>query len=164
MISRRTGEVLLALVLVLSLSLKLWGDENAQTEAPDKIADRVAGLLGEHGFKVEHNPSDEDLFSLSATKGQCLLLTAVLSPHGWHRDVIHKAVPDGGQVLFVFDGRIYPDQPVLLTRAAHYSRRFLRHAGFDAPPRPVLGIVGWPGCELDMLVRALVAMPGLGRA
>jgi hypothetical protein len=147
MISRRGGEALLALLLILSLSLKVPGSMSLQTDSRN-VADRVAAFLKRHGFQAAENASDEDLFSLSAVAGECRLLVALLSPQGWHRDVIRKLAPPGDQLLFVFDGMTYPTQPVLLTRVHDYWSRFLRYAGGRPPLRPVLGIVGSPGCAL----------------
>lgn len=148
MISRRGGEVLLALVMALSLLPKILGASKAQAEAGE-VSDRVAAVLEAHGFKVAKNAADEDLFSLSGLRGQCRLLVAVLSPHGWHRDVMRRLAPADSQLFFVFDGVSYPDQPLLLTRADYYWSRLLRYAGIDQPSMPVLGVVGSSACELD---------------
>ena len=152
MLFRRGTETLLALVLILSLLLKVSGGTNAETVDPSKIQDRAASLLQRHGFEVSHNAGDEDLISLTGIKGPCRVLVAVLSPHGWHRDVIRKLAPPGSRTIFVFDGRTYHDQPTLRTRAAHYQTRILRYAGLNQPARPVLGVVGPSICELEKMV------------
>ena len=149
MISRHSGEALLVAVLALSLFLKISGRTNAETQVPATATDRVAALLERKGFDVVQNAADVDLFSLSATKGQCHLFVAVLSPHGWHRHVIRQIVSADSDVRFVFDGALYSDQPLVRTRLDHYWGRFLRYAGFERPERPVLGIAGTPECGLD---------------
>jgi hypothetical protein len=149
MISRRSGEALLVIVLVLSLFFKISGRTNAETQAPTTATDRVATFLERSGFDVVQNAADVDLFSLSATKGQCHLFVGVLSPHGWHRHVIRQIVPADRDVRFFIDGTLYADQPVLRTRFDHYWGRLLRYVGFDRPERPVLGIAGTPECGLD---------------
>ena len=153
MIFRRGGEALLALLLILSLSLKVPGSISLQADADTarNVAYRVTDFLKRHEFQAAENASDEDLFLLSAVGGECRVLVALLSPLGWHRDVIRKLVSPGDQLLFVFDGMIYPTQPVLRTRFDDYWRRFLRYAGRSPPLRPVLGIVGSPGCALAEL-------------
>jgi hypothetical protein len=152
MLFRRGTETLLAAVLILSLFLKVSGGTNAETADPAKVQDRVASLLQRHGFEVTRIPPDVDLISLAAVKGACRMLIAVLSPHGWHRDVIRKLAPPGSETIFVFDGGIYREQPTLRTRAAHYQTRLLRYAGFDEPARPVLGVLGPSTCELERMV------------
>lgn len=159
MISRRGGEVLLALLLILSLLLKISGVKNAQAEGSRGVYDRVATVLERHGFKVVKNATDEDLFSLSGLRGQCRLLVAVLSPHGWHRDVIRQIAPPDSQLLFLFDGASYRDQPLLLTRLDYYWSRLLRYAGINQPLRPVLGVVGSSECELDEILKWEVWRP-----
>ena len=49
----------------------------------------------------------------------------MLAPTGWHRHVIRQLAPAGGKVLFLYNGRSYKDQPVLLTRVYDYWSRFL---------------------------------------
>jgi hypothetical protein len=163
MLFRRGTEALLALVLILSLLLKLSGGTNAETVDPGEVQDRAASLLQRHGFDVVRNASDEDLISLSGIKGPCRVLVAVLSPHGWHRDVIRKIAPPGSETIFVFNGKTYRDQPTLRTRAAHYQTRILRYAGLDQPARPVLGVVGPSICELEKMVdwSELAVVPSL---
>jgi hypothetical protein len=149
MVSRRSAEAVLALVLFLSLFLKVSGFTNAQTADDARVQSRVASFLEQRGFEVAHNLPDEDLISLSAEKGSCRMLVGVLSPFGWHRAVVHELAPPEAKTVFVFDGVVYPDQPTLITRAAHYETRLLRYAGFNPPERPVLGIIGSPACELE---------------
>ena len=150
MIFRRGGEALLALLLILSLSLKVPGSISLQTDADTatKVAVRVTDFLKRHEFQAAENAPNEDLFLLSAVAGECRVLVALLSPLGWHREVIRKLVSRGDQLLFVYDGMIYSTQPVLRTRFDDYWRRFLRYACGSPPLRPVLGIVGSPGCAL----------------
>jgi hypothetical protein len=149
MISRRRLEALFVFLLILSLFLKISGRTSAETEAPSTATERVATLLERNGFDVVQNATDVDLFSLFAAKGQCHLFVAILSPHGWHRHVIRQIAPVGSDLRFVFDGALYPDQPLLRTRLDHYWGRVLRYAGFERPERPVLGIAGTSECGLD---------------
>jgi hypothetical protein len=162
MISRRAAETLMIFVLVLSLSLKIVGDTSAQTTEVNDVQSSVADLLEHQGFEVTHDTPDVDLFPLAGVRGQCSLLVAVISPLGWHRDVIRKSAPPGSTTIFVFDGTSYRDQPVLRTRVDYYWTRFLRYAGFNHPVRPVLGIVGSPECELDKMASwgTFAVMPG----
>jgi hypothetical protein len=89
------------------------------------------------------------MFLVSATAGQCSLFVAALSPQGWHRHLIRKLAPSGSQLLFLFNGTSYDDQPVMLTRAYYYWSRLLRLAGRSPADRPVFGVVGSSECALD---------------
>src|SRR6476620_5873333 len=119
MISRRAGGALLILLLVLSVSLKVL--QSHDESAAGDVAEGVSTFLARNGFAIERRASDEDLFLVSATASECRLLVAVLSPEGWHRDVIRKLAPSDSQLIFVYNGIIYADQPTMLTRFNEYS-------------------------------------------
>lgn len=146
-ISRRAGGALLIiLLLVLSLSLKVL--QSHDESAAGDVVEGVSTFLARNGFAIERRASDEDLFLVSATASECRLLVAILSPEGWHRDVIRKLTPSDSQLIFVYNGMIYADQPVMLTRLNVYWARLVRAVGGHPPSYPVLGIVGSPECAL----------------
>lgn len=116
--------------------------------AAGDVVEGVSTFLARNGFETERRASDEGLFLLSATASECRLLVAVLSPEGWHRDVIRKLTPSDSQLIFVYNGMIYADQPVMLTRLNVYWARLVRAVGGHPPSYPVLGIVGSPKCAL----------------
>jgi len=136
-------------LLALSLFFKIRGSVSQQEVAASDTAGRIAAFLKRNGFETDEGASDEDMFLVSATAGECSLLVAVLSPEGWHRHVLRKLTPAGSQLIFLFNGITYEDQPVMLTRFYYYWSRLLRLAGGDPPLRPVFGIVGSPECGLD---------------
>jgi hypothetical protein len=148
MIAWRSSRLVLALLLVLSLAIKIPGSTRQENAAAVDVGEYIAVFLKRHGFKVDEETADVDMFALSASSGPCRLLVAVLSPQGWHSDIIRKLTPAGHRLFFLYDGVIYPDQPVLLTRIHDYWSKFLRLAGQDSPLQPVLGIAGSPECPL----------------
>ena len=151
MISRSATDALLVLLLALSLALKLPGSMSEKEATSKDVTDQLAMFLEENGFRVGSRASDEDMFLVSATEGDCRLFVAVLSPQGWHRHLIRRLTPVGSQLTFYFGGESYGDQPVLLTRTHEYWSRLLRSIGGSPPPSPVLGIIGLPACELDAI-------------
>ena len=103
MISRRAGGALLIiLLLVLSLSLKVL--QSHDESAAGDVVEGVSTFLARNGFAIERHAPDEDLFLVSATASECRLLVAILSPEGWHRDVIRKLTPSDSQLIFVYNG------------------------------------------------------------
>lgn len=151
MISRRVGGTLLAVLLVWSVLLKIPGSLNQKGLTAEDVVGRVSAFLEDNGFKADRSISDEDMFLVSATMGECRLLVALASPQGWHRHIIRRLAPRGGRVLFYYDGRSYEDQPVLLTRIYDYWSRFLRFLGANPTPRPVYGVVASPDCPMDSM-------------
>jgi hypothetical protein len=162
MISRPLGRVFLATLLVVTLLLKLAGSMRQKELTADDIIVDVARFLTSNGFEIDANTSDEDLFLVSATAGECRLLVALASPQGWHRHVIRQLAPAGSRVLFRYHGRSYEDQPVLLTRAYDYWSRFHRLLGSNPTPRPVYAIVGSSDCRMDSIPWDQLAGGGRG--
>ena len=148
MISRRAGKALFIVLLLLSVSLKVLWNGSHDENAAGGIAEHVSTFLLRKGFQTEKRTSDEDLFLVSATGGGCRLLVAVLAPEGWHRDVIRKLAPQDSQLIFVYNGTVYADQPVMLTRFNQYWSRLVRSVGGHSSSYPVFGIAGSPECAL----------------
>jgi hypothetical protein len=148
---QRFGGTLFVALLGLSLLLKIPGSLNQKELTPSDVGGPVSAFLKSNGFQTEASTSDEDLFLISATAGKCRLLVALASPQGWHRYVLRQLAPEDGKVLFLFNGKSYRDQPVLLTRSYDYWSRLLRFLGGNPTPRPVYGVVGSPDCPMDSM-------------
>jgi hypothetical protein len=119
--------------------------------ASKNVSDRLVVFLEDHEFNVGSTTSDEDMFLISATKGECRVFVALLSPQGWHRHLIRRLTPSGSRLTFYYEGKSYEDQPVRLTRTHDYWSRLLHSLGGSPSPNPVLGIIGLPACELDAI-------------
>jgi len=148
-VSRRGASLLLGFLLLASLAIKVPGSLSENEPAGDDIPGRVTEFLRSHGFVSEPHVADVDMFSMSARAGECRLLVAILSPQGWHRDIVKKLAPAGSEVFFFYAGKVYEDQPVMLTRFDDYRTRFLRYAGSASVQQPVLGIAETPACRDD---------------
>jgi hypothetical protein len=148
-ISWRASELLFAALLIATLSLKVLvirtqpGSE--QREATVKT--QIAGFLTRHGFQ----PDPAASIGVSAHSGECQLLVTEVAYQGWLRDSIRRSAAPEDQLLFFFRGRMYPDQPVWLTRVSGQWASLLQNLGLNAPSDPVLGIVASPACKLDAL-------------
>lgn len=145
----RYGKALLFAIAVISVTLKAFGSARAVSERPERIVGQLAEFLDGQGFSVEPPTSDVDLFSLMATNGECQALVAVLSPQGWHRDVIRGLTPAGDRLHIFYDGENYQDQPVFRTRMANYVDVMLRATGLPVRPKPVIGVIASAPCNLD---------------
>jgi hypothetical protein len=138
-----------ALLLALSVSAKaVLGGAPEHDDGRAATKEAAATFLGRHGFRLEATEDEPALPFVRAVLGDCRLLVVVVSPQGWERDIVHRLAPPGGEVFFVADGEIHEDQPKVRTMALHYWRRLNRLAGRRLPARPVLGVVGSPGCDL----------------
>jgi hypothetical protein len=143
MSSRVTFSLALGLVLLASLWLKLSRDIDGGSPAESSIAMRVTNLLERHGLEV--SPGAADGTQIVGKAGACRIVITEVAPQGWQRSVTGQTAGDGN-LSYIFDGRVYSDQPVMRTRADYYWRRLQRYLGLDAPDKPVFAVVTTPAC------------------
>src|SRR5262245_56601890 len=109
-------EAAITLALALTLAVKIgFLPSVAPAKAPAEEKAPVAGFLERQGFAVGEPLPNNDPAMLPATKAGCNLRVAEVSPIGWHRDVLARLARPGEQVAFVFDGSVFPVQPVWRT-------------------------------------------------
>ena len=164
MISSRGLKGLFAVLLILTLSLKLPAHIHIAAELNNKswIGSEIAAFLERHGFQVSEGSEKSYLSVMAAMQGDCRLLVAVVSPEGWHRDLIGQLASPNDQLFFVFRGTTYPDQPRWLTQADHYWSYYIldrlhRFNGRMRSVRPVLGVSASPGCDIKHIPWSEVA-------
>jgi hypothetical protein len=88
---------------------------------------------------------------VEATAGLCHLRVALSASRGWHRDLIRSMMNPGEQTFVVFGGKIYPDQPMLLTITDFLWYKLLTKLGIGAHPTPVVTVMAEPNCGADRL-------------
>lgn len=113
--------------------------------------DRAGSFLESHGFKLDKSPADRDFFLLSGATGDCQVLVAAVSPQGWHTDIVRKLVPSRSNLLFIYRGQAYSEQPVLITAFNDYIFRFFRMLGAHPRMSPILAVVASPECKVEEL-------------
>lgn len=134
----------LVAVLVASLAGKagnLIQSPPAQTEGQETLL----AVLRARGFTIEAVESASNPPWIVATKGNCAMRVATVSPQGWSSDVV-AVQADGGRLLYAFDGVFYDDQPVLRTSIAEYRRRLEYYLGLPAGPSVVRALILSPQC------------------
>jgi hypothetical protein len=135
------------LVLAVTLKVSFYG----RNEAP--VADfkgHVGGLLRENGFVVTDVRADQALFqTLSAQSGSCEMSVSSISPHGWERDTIWRSARPDSQVVFIYKGQRYGDQPAWRSFADFYLSRASRLIGAATPLRPVVAVIATPECKVS---------------
>jgi hypothetical protein len=138
---------LAVLVLAGSLSLKLLiTAEDVLTSKSSLNPSETAAVLERDGYEVTGSNTDNDLISVRAVAGRCSIMVAEAAPLGWHRSIIAQLAA-GHQLFYIFGGRIYPEQPLVLTSLHHYWNRLRRYVGLTGVNRPVLAVVASPACE-----------------
>ncbi|HJS84356.1 MAG TPA: hypothetical protein VJ779_02735 [Acetobacteraceae bacterium] len=157
-----TFRSLVALLLVVSVGIKLTIRSQPShgavpaTESPATGA--VAAFLDRHGFRVNEADSRPESPVVFADAGTCRLLAVLAAPEGWHRELVRRLASPDDQVFFVFDGTVYPNQPVWRTWIHHIWGELNRYIGLTPSSRPVVGVIASPSCDLrNMPWRELAA-------
>lgn len=149
--SRQSSGVLFVMLLLLLSSLMLKVPVIASNSQWDvnEVTNRIEIFLQGNGFQTVQTASDEDMFIVSGADGDCELSIASLSLEGWHRHIIRNLTPVDYNLRFLFDGKLYLEQPLLLTRSYDYWSRLSGFISEDRRPLRLYGIVASSECSLD---------------
>jgi hypothetical protein len=147
-----------ATVLVVSLSLKISGLTHPKptAEIATVFPGDVRNLLEQQGFQVSLATPDEDLPWVSGTVRNCQVRVTEVAPQGWHQGLL-AALAQDQHLVYLFDGAIYPEQPMMRTRVNYYWNRLTRYFGREVANRPVLAVVSTSACE-ELPLRELAAL------
>jgi hypothetical protein len=158
---------LLVSVAIISVSFKVANSMVAAPAASDHLRHQLAGFLEREGFRVDESPQDNDFHVavVKATRDRCQLLVAIVSPKGEHQAFLTQLAAPGDQASFVFQGKIYKEQPIWRPLIQKYVvGQFQNYAGIRSPSSPVVGVVASPNCNLgDVAWRDLGVEPSTER-
>ena len=142
----------LAFLIPLTVGWKVFlhtGDARDIVETPQ---DRVAGFLVSHQFSIAAiGDMPGEMPAVHAQAGTCNILVAVASPRGWHRDLLRNLAKPSDDRFIVYGGRIYAEQPMLLTITNFLSSKFLSQLGLPVYARPVFSVIASKDCEAEHL-------------
>jgi hypothetical protein len=140
----------LKLLLAVFLPLTLFWKLTVKADNSDHPEDDVVAFLARQGF---HEIVTEDLHfrGIQAVNGACHMRIIMPSYYGADRDIIRDLVAADETLMFVHDGRVYREQPILLKVPAEIWRRALRKMGLAGRQMPVLAVVAQRQCEADRL-------------
>jgi hypothetical protein len=139
-------KLLLAVLLPLTLVWKL----TVKAENNDQPEDDVIAFLARQGF---HAVVAEDLVvrGIRAVKGTCRMRIMMPSYFGADRDLVGNLVAADESLMFVHQGRLYQEQPILLTVPAELWAHALRKMGLIDRHMPVLAVAAQRQCEAERL-------------
>lgn len=140
----------LKLLLAVLLPLTLFWKLTVKADNTDHPEDDVIAFLARQGF---HDVVTEDLnfHGIRAVNGTCHMRIIMPSYYGADRDVIRDLVAPDETLTFVHEGRVYREQPILLTASAAIWARALGKMGLAGRHMPVLAVVAQRQCEADRL-------------
>ncbi len=112
-------------VLALSVTLKVHA-VNAVVQAPRDVEAMATTVMAEHGFTTNKLANDPPSFV--ATRGECRVVVALPASDGYHQDVIRRFA-GSDNLVYLFDGESFVEQPSLRTRFEYYWQRLLSAVG-----------------------------------
>jgi hypothetical protein len=146
-----SGALFFAMLLLSSLMMKVPViASNSQWDVTE-VTHRIEIFLQGNGFQTGQTTLDEDMFIVSGAAGDCELSIASLSLEGWHRHIIRNLTPVDYNLRFLFDGKLYLEQPLLLTRSYDYWIRLSGFISEDNHSLHLYGIVASSECSLDKI-------------
>ena len=117
------------------------------------VQNKIASFLVREHFTVAVIPEEKTIQMpmVQATAGTCRMLVAKSSSDGADRDRI-RPYSNADDIFFVvFAGRIYAEQPRLLTVLDYQWAKFQRQLGLEAETLPVLYVIATPNCDAERL-------------
>lgn len=135
-----------ALVLALSLGLKLAVQDVAVGEDRDAAVVALGTALGRGGYAVSR-PAPA-LPIVRARRGGCVLTARVLDPHGTYHDTELAKLPRGWRVAYAWRGAWHASLPRFGPLGDYYRAREMVRAGLSAARAPVVMVSVQPGCAL----------------
>jgi hypothetical protein len=86
-----------------------------------------------------------------ATSGSCRILVAKVEPDGSEQDLVRNLATATDRLFIIFRGKVYTQQPVLLTVTNYLWSRFLRKLRLMRRVTPVIAAVASPSCDIEQL-------------
>jgi len=140
----------LKLLLAVFLPLTLFWKLTVKADNSDHPEDDVIAFLARQGFP-EVVTEDLNFRGIRAVNGTCHMRIIMPSYYGAHRDIIRDLITADETLMFVHEGRVYREQPILLTVSAELWARALRKMGLAGRHMSVLAVVAQRQCEADRL-------------
>jgi hypothetical protein len=140
----------LKLLLAVFLPLTLFWKLTVKADNGDRPKDDIIAFLAQQGFD-EVVAAHLNFPGMRAVNGTCHMRIIAPSYYGADRDIIRDLVTADETLMFVHQGRVYQQQPILLTISAEMWTRALRKMGVGYRHTPVLAVVAQRQCDADRL-------------
>ncbi len=115
----------------------------------DHLEEDVIAFLTRQGF---HTVVAEDTNrSILAVNNTCRMRVMIASSDGADRDMTRSLVAADESLISVHQGKVYQEQPILLTVSAEKWARALRKMGLTDRNESVLAVVAQRQCDADRI-------------
>jgi hypothetical protein len=130
----------------LSLAWKL--SIGAQSDGHPE--ERVIAFLTRQGFDAVVI-QDTDYRGILAVNNSCRMRMIIVSGDGSDRDRMRSLVTTDESLVFVYQGKVYQEQPTLLTVSAELCTRQLRKIGVTNRHDAVFAVLAQRQCDVERL-------------
>jgi hypothetical protein len=134
---------LLATVLLISFAWKIAIPSEKDSD------DGLVAFLKRNHFAVAVTTSDVQ--TIQAQSDSCRLRVVKLESDGSNRDLVRQLASGKDRSFVVFRGRVYDQQPTLLTRISYIWFERLRELGLVKHLEPVIAVIADPSCHAEGL-------------
>jgi hypothetical protein len=136
-----------ALLLPLTVA---WKVSVVAHDDPNELASEIIQFLNHQAFDVVLTELDS-MPVVQATSDSCRILIVQVEPDGSSQDLVRGLATKGDHVFIIFRGRVYAQQPVLLTVTDTLWSRSLRKLGLMRRITPVIAAVANASCNIEEL-------------
>jgi hypothetical protein len=137
---------LIAILLPLTLAWKL----TVKADRNDRREEDVIAFLTRQGFHTVV-AEDTNFRRILAVNNTCRMRVMIASSDGADRDMTRSLVAADESLIFIHQGKVYQEQPILLTVSAQMWARALRKMGVTDRHEFVLAVVAERQCQADRL-------------
>jgi len=138
--------------IVILLPLTLAWKLTVRPDDPSELNDNLVEFFARHHFGVVVTEDDMGQSPIiQATAGACRLLAGKISSDGGNWQLPRRFAAPTDHVFVVFHGRVYSNQPMLLTAASDLWSRFLRRTGLLRQQSSVVAVVASATCDAEGL-------------
>lgn len=137
---------LIAALLPLTLAWKL----TVRVDANDHPEKDVIAFLARRGFDAAVDEGT-NFHRILAVNSSCRMRMLIASNDGADRDMMRSLMAVGESLIFIYQGKVYQEQPILLTVSAELWARALRKLGLTDRHMPVLAVLAQNRCDVERL-------------
>jgi hypothetical protein len=115
-----------------------------------RTEDDVIALLTRQGFRAVV-AEDENFHGIVAVNNFCRMRVMIASDDGADRDMMRSTVAADESLIFVHQGMVYQEQPILLTVWGALWTRLLRELGLTNRQEFNLAVAAQHQCDVERL-------------
>lgn len=135
--------IFVSITVAWKVTVEAQGDGQLEEEG-------VIAFLTREGFQAVAT-EDTDSRRILALNSSCRMRVITVSSDGSDRDMVRSLAAADESLIFVYQGKVYQEQPTLLTVPAELWTRLLRRIGLTNRHASVFALLAQRQCEVERL-------------